>query len=103
QRRSRRRGGDRFIGGQRRLPFLLLLARQTETGERAEAHARVDVADSTDGLERLDRLGEAPLLELRLAEEQPRLGPDAVVVALGRGLGEHGGVLPVLLLDRGRG
>src|SRR2546427_457787 len=82
------------------LPLLLLLAGQAESGQRAEAHARLDLRHRADGLEGLGGGAIALLLELRLADEQPRLGAHGVVVALRglRGVGDRG--LPALLLER---
>src|SRR6185295_4967584 len=103
QRRVRALGGHGLVGRQRRLPFFLLLAGEAQTGQGPEARADVDVRDGADGLERLGRLREVPLLELRFADEEQALGLDALVVTL-RGDGpERDGILPVLLLEGGGG
>src|SRR5215470_2015815 len=63
QRGVRALGGDGLIGGQGGPPFFLLLAREPQAGQRAEACASLHVGDAADGLERLGRLREALLLQ----------------------------------------
>src|SRR2546421_10003670 len=103
QRRVRAAIGHGLVRRQRGLPFLLLLARQAESGERAELDAALHLGHRADRLEGLRGGTEALLLELGLADEEPGLGLHRVVIAV-RGLrrvGDRG--FPALLLERGRG
>src|SRR6185436_4153439 len=64
QGRVRALSGDGLVGGQRRLPFLLLLAGEAQTGQGAETGARLAVGNAADRLEGLGGLREALLLQL---------------------------------------
>src|SRR3970282_968250 len=59
--------------------------------------------DSADRLERLGRRAEPVELELRLALHEERLRPEALLVALRRGLRLRRGLFSVLALERGAG
>src|SRR5437870_12966797 len=73
QRRIRTALGDGLVVRERGVPCLQLLVCQAPPRERAEAHAGLDLGDGVHGLERLDRGLLTLLLELGLADQQPRL------------------------------
>src|SRR6267142_6232792 len=80
QRRVRAAMGHGLVRRQGGLPFLLLLARQAESGERAEPDAALDLGHRADRLEGLGGGAEALLLELGLADEEPGLGLHGVEI-----------------------
>src|SRR5262249_45360294 len=87
----------------RRRPPLLLLHREAAAGQGPESEGRLERFVGQRGLKRLEGRRVALEAKLALAEKQVALGANGGVAALDGSLGEGGGVLEGVPVERGLG